>query len=216
MAALSLFSGSVPAEPKCTIGVPLLGVCIGATKSPSPSPSPVPTSQDPSPVPATASVQPVPDAPSSAPIDQPPAEQWQAPQNTAPVQPWTPEPIAPVTSAPAASPWTSKPSESSTTATSPLKTNAASSAPLKATSGATLVTTPPASQGSPIAVPPMTEQASEATKEKDLNSVFIGTIFVHMGIAIVWFALFHLPDLTRGAKTVLIRGVRQPRHLNPR
>jgi outer membrane biosynthesis protein TonB len=209
MAALSLVTGPVVTAPKCVIGIPLIGVCVGATEEPTPPPISSPPIA-PTPAPATE--------PTTAPFTQPepappaapePTEQWQ-PRNEAPKS------AAPLAPQPTNVPWTTEPSEEA------VVTGPAEGIPtpvsMPSTAPANIQPEQEVAKSSATTAPsnPLTEQASENTKGTDLNAVLIGTILVHLGIALIWFALFHLPALWNGTKTVVVKAARPPRHLSPR
>lgn len=215
MAALSLLWGPVVTAPKCVIGIPLVGVCIGATAEPSPSPTtatpiaPAPSPEaSPAPVPFREPEQPAPA----------PTQQWQPPRNEALIVP-APAPAAelpPVATRPTENAWASEPTKEA------VVTGPAEGVPTPvsrpSTAAANNQPEPEVASSSAPATPDkhLTERASENTEGTDLNAVLIGTILVHLGIAMIWLALFILPALWSGKKTVVVREVRQPRHLNPR
>jgi hypothetical protein len=213
MAALSLLSGPVATAPKCVIGIPLVGVCIGATAEPSPSPTtsppiaPAPAPEtSPAPAPVRESEQPAPA----------PTQQWQPPRNEALVVPAPATELPPVATRPAENAWASEPTEEA------VVTGPAEGIPTPVSRPSTAAaSTQPEPEGASSSAPatpdnPLTERASENTEGTDLNAVLIGTILVHLGIALIWLALFILPALWSGTKTMVVREVRQPRHLNPR
>jgi hypothetical protein len=213
MAALSLLTGSVATAPKCVIGIPLIGVCIGATAEPSPAPTTSPPIA-PAPSPAPAPVTPPSPAPAietAQPVAPAPTQQWQSPPRevlTAPVPVTKLPPAAPE---PTGTPWSPEPSQES------VATGPAEGTPTPVSRPSTAAASAQPEAIAPSASPvPIAEQASRNTKGIELNAVLIGTVLAHLGIALIWFSLFILPALWSGAKTVVVREVREPRHLSPR
>lgn len=194
---------------KCTIGVPLLGICIVASQEPSPTTKPT-TQPTASPEPTKTPTAPAITLGPTQEAWQPPATQRPEVEASAPIT--VSSPI--VTAESSGTPWAPEPSP---------KTDEATIQPVTPTTPAAVAIPeepdPSIYPTQNLAMPRMAEQTSDTIKEQDLNLVFIGSIFVHLGIALIWLALVHMPSLWRARKRAahakMPRGVRQPRHLRP-